>query len=278
MSNLIKSPFVNLQGKETRVIQYETEDKKFVPFDNQKKVVMRSLKEVEEEREARKAQEETAAAEFEAGVPVTNFDEIFQQRTEEAEKEAEHMITRAREDAEKMLADARQQMDEMREQARQEGLSLGREEGIRQGQDEIDRMRMELEAESRKQKQEYDEMIQQTEEQYVDILCALLRKITGVVVSDQRDVILHLIRSGIADMEPARRYTVHVCTEDLLYIESNKEAIRKETGITGTLEVQEEKGLSRGECMIETDTQMIDCGFRTQLDNLIRTLRMLARQ
>ena len=48
------------------------------------------------------------------------------------------------------------------------------------------------------------------------------------------------------------------------------------TGITGTLEVQEEKGLLDGECIIETDTQMIDCGFRTQLENMISTLRMLA--
>ena len=41
--------------------------------------------------------------------------------------------------------------------------------------------------------------------------------------------------------------------------------------------MQEEKGLAEGECIIETDTQMIDCGFRTQLDNLINTLRMLAK-
>lgn len=280
MSNLIKYPFVNLQGKETRVIQYESEEKKFVPLDNKKKVVMKSLKEVEEEKEARQfeAQEETAAAEFAAGVPVTNFDDIIQQKTEEAAQEAENIVSRAREDAEGLLADARQQMDEMREQARQEGISLGREEGIRQGQAEVDQMRRDLETERQQQKQEYDEMIQQTEGQYVEILCSLIRKITGVIVSDKRDVILHLIRSGIADMEPAKRYTIRACTEDLLCIESNKEDIVKKTGITGVLEVQEEKGLPRGECVIETDTQMIDCGFQTQLENLISTLRILAQQ
>ncbi|MFR1027821.1 MAG: hypothetical protein ACLSD6_00425 [Clostridium sp.] len=35
------------------------------------------------------------------------------------------------------------------------------------------------------------------------------------------------------------------------------------------------KSLSEGDCIIETDNQMIDCGFRTQLDNMVRTLRML---
>ena len=118
-------------------------------------------------------------------------------------------------------------------------------------------------------------MIQETEGQYVDILCSLIRKLTGVVVSDRKEVILHLIRSGIADIEPAKHYTIRVCAEDLLYIESNKEDILEKTGITGTLEVQEEKGLTEGECIIETDKQMIDCGFQTQLGNLISTLRMM---
>lgn len=279
LSNLIKYPFVNMQGKESRVIKYEPEPEKFVPFDQKKKVVMKSLEEVEEEKTLKIMEEEAAVsaeAEFEAGVPVVNFDEVLKQKSEEADKEAESIIQRAREDAESILADTRQQMDDMREQARQEGIALGREEGMNQAQEEIERIETELAQRRQQQEQEYEKMIQETEGHYVEILCSLIRKLTGVIISDRRDVILHLIRSGIADMEPAKRYTIRVCTEDLLYIESNKEDIQEKTGITGTLEVQEEKGLLEGECIIETDTQMIDCGFQTQLENLITTLRMLA--
>lgn len=279
MSNLIKYPFVNMQGKESRVIKYEPEPEKFVPFHQRKKVVMKSLEEVEEEKALKVLEDEAAAsaeAEFEAGMPVVNFDEMLKQKSEEANKEADSIIQRAREDAESILADTRQQMDDMREQARQEGIALGREEGLSQAQEEIERIETELAERKKQQEQEYEKMIQETEGHYVEILCSLIRKLTGVIISDRRDVILHLIRSGIADMEPAKRYTIRVCAEDLLYIESNKEDIQEKTGITGTLEVQEEKGLLEGECIIETDTQMIDCGFQTQLENLITTLRMLA--
>ena len=31
LSNLIKYPFVNMQGKEAKVIQYESDEKNFVP-------------------------------------------------------------------------------------------------------------------------------------------------------------------------------------------------------------------------------------------------------
>lgn len=277
MSNLIKYPFVNLQGKETKVIQYETDEGKFVPFDQKKKVVVKSLDEVEKEKELQimEEKEDVKDSEFSAGVPVTNFDEMFKQKSEEADKEAASILENAREEAREIVQEAREQADAVRENARQEGTVLGKEEGLREAQEEIEQIKEDLFERKRQQEQEYEKMIQETEGQYVDILCSLIRKLTGVVVSDRKEVILHLIRSGIADIEPAKHYTIRVCAEDLLYIEINKEDILEKTGITGTLEVQEEKGLTEGECIIETDKQMIDCGFQTQLGNLISTLRML---
>ena len=43
MSNLIKYPYVNMQGKEAKVICYESEEEKFQPLDAKKKVVMKTL-------------------------------------------------------------------------------------------------------------------------------------------------------------------------------------------------------------------------------------------
>ena len=280
MSNLIKYPFVDMRGKETKVISYEKEEDKFIPLDHSKKVIKKSLDEVEKEKEARAselaAQEEKEEDGFTAAVPVTNFDEMFQKKQEEAEKEAEEIVSKAQADAESILSDAREQVEEIRETARQEGISLGREEGMAQAAEELEKLRAELLEQKAEQEREYQEFTQGVEGNYVDVLCALLRKLTGVVVTDKQDIILHLIRSGIADMEPAKKYIIRVCSDDLLYVEGNKEDIRNQTGIVGTLEVQEEKGLLGGECIIETDTQMIDCGFQTQLDNMISTLRMLA--
>ena len=80
---------------------------------------------------------------------------------------------------------------------------------------------------------------------------------------------------ALPDMEPAKHYIIRVASDDLLYVEGEKDALMEKAGITGTIEVQEEKSLSEGDCIIETDNQMIDCGFRTQLDYMVRTLRML---
>ncbi len=161
------------------------------------------------------------------------------------------------------------------EEGRQEGITRGYEEGLLQAQEEIQAQKDELSGQQLKKEQEYQQMLAETEGRYVDVLCNLIRKLSGVILTDRKDVILHLIRSGIADMEPAKHYIIRVASDDLLYVEGEKDALMEKAGITGTIEVQEEKSLSEGDCIIETDNQMIDCGFRTQLDNMVRTLRML---
>ena len=53
MSNLIKYPYVNMQGKEAKVICYESEEEKFQPLDAKKKVVMKTFEEVAKEEKER---------------------------------------------------------------------------------------------------------------------------------------------------------------------------------------------------------------------------------
>ena len=93
MSNLIKYPFVNMQGKETVVIDNNSEGAEFVPF-RDKGVKIKTISEIEAEKallhaagdsagEAAAASESAGksedSGEFKAGLNVTNFDELFQQ-------------------------------------------------------------------------------------------------------------------------------------------------------------------------------------------------------
>ena len=79
MSNLIKYPYVNMQGKEAKVICYESEEEKFQPLDAKKKVVMKTFEEVAKEEKER-AQEETGDESFQEGLPVTNYDEVIEEK------------------------------------------------------------------------------------------------------------------------------------------------------------------------------------------------------
>lgn len=93
-----------------------------------------------------------------------------------------------------------------------------------QAQEEIQAQKDELSGQQLKKEQEYQQMLAETEGRYVDVLCNLIRKLSGVILTDRKDVILHLIRSGIADMEPAKHYIIRVASDDLLYVEGEKDA------------------------------------------------------
>lgn len=270
MSNLIKYSFVNLQNKDTYIVDYEKREREnFVPL-SKKSAASPADSESEKKNDA------GIPGQFEPGIPVKNYNDIWEEREKEAEQRAETIVEDASQRAEQILREADEQVELLRERAREEGLNQGFEEGLAKAEKELSARREELEVEKAENEKVFQQMIEEIEPQYVDVLCMLLQKLTGVIVDDKKDVLLHLIRSGIAGMDSAKQYTIRVSSEDLMYVESHKEEIVMQAGPGAAVDIQEEKGLAGDECIIETDTQMIDCGFRTQLDNLMTTLRMLA--
>ena len=203
LSNLIKYPFVDMRGKESVMVSYEKEQKEdFVPLNKSSKVILKTLEEVEQEelqkqqqKQLKQAEKEAAAQSFEPGVPVTRLDEEEEkEREEEARRQADRIIEDATEQAAAMLEDAREQIEISRQSAREEGLQQGREEGLAAGREELAQLRAEFEEEKEKQRQEYEKLLADVEPRYVGVLCSLVEKLTGVVISEHQDVLLHLVR------------------------------------------------------------------------------------
>ena len=261
LSNLIKYPFVNMQGKEAVVISYEEKDS-FVPLKESTEVIFSGteaeVKEADETPESAKEEPETSLA-------------------EEATQQAEWILTEAREQAGRIRQEAEKEAQILRQEAQEEGRNIGREEGLAVAEEELGRIRADLEASRLSLEQEHNRLVSEMETQYVEVLCDLVRKITGVLLRDKKDVLLHLIRSSFSDIQPSNHYTLRVSSEDLTMVENHLDEILMNVESGVSLDVKEEKGLEKNECIIETDTQMVDCGFRTQLDNLITTLHMLVQ-
>ncbi len=278
MSNVIKYPFVNMGGKDAVVIRHEDEEK-FTPLQKELKVLVRPADEVLAEEEKKKAAGEQArpdAAKFAAGMPVVNFDELKAEKEEEARHEAEKILEEAREQADAIISGAESQAESVRQSAQEEGMRLGREEGMAQAQQEIEEKQRELQELKAAHESEYQQLIQELEPRYADILCSLVQKITGILATERKEVFLHLIHSGMEEIEPSSKYIIRVASKDMMFVESHKKDILEEIGGNVTLDIQEEKGLNENDCIIETDHQMVDCGFHTQLENLVNTLRMLS--
>ena len=90
MSNLIKYPFVNLKEESSFLVKYDGEPEYDPKKKKESKVKKQLIQEIEKEN--RKVLRE----DFEAGIPVQNFDEVFKEREEEARKQAEDILEEAR--------------------------------------------------------------------------------------------------------------------------------------------------------------------------------------
>lgn len=258
LSNLIKYTFVNFDKEDSYVIDYEKKEKPV------------------EEPELQMTQVPDPEG-FEAGVPVKNFDQVWEEKQEEAREQARVVLEEADKEAAQILEQARQEADDVRQQAFDQGFEEGKAEGIRRGQSEIENEKNEILQEKEDFRKQYEDTMAQMEPKFADVLCTLLQKLTGVLVSDQREVLTYLIHRTMMDMEPSSKFVLRVSTEDFPYMEAHKEEILMKAGVDAAVEVQEEKSLKDGECIIETDSQMIDCSFHTQLKNMTDTLRLLAQ-
>lgn len=285
MSNLIKYPFVNMAGKEAHIIDNNQQGAEFIPLNN-KRSRIKTISEVEAEKallqaagldhgEADGEASGEAGGEFKSGIPMTNFDKIAQEQKEKAEKKASEVLERARKEAEQIKNDAAAAVEAAKANGLEEGREQGYREGIAEAQQEIAQREQELAESVRQQQEELSLCIAGIEKKYVDIVIALLRKLTGVILEGKDDLILYLIRSAAHDMDPSESYRIRSSSEDIYFLESHKSELLDSIGENVNIEFIEEKGLENGQCIIETDSQMVDCGFQTQLDSLVQDLRML---
>ena len=98
LSNLIKYTFVNFDKEDSYVIDYEKKEKPV------------------EEPELQMTQVPDPEG-FEAGVPVKNFDQVWEEKQEEAREQARVVLEEADKEAAQILEQARQEADDVRQQA-----------------------------------------------------------------------------------------------------------------------------------------------------------------
>ncbi len=287
LSNVIKYPFVSMNNKEAVIIDNNKQDS-FTPLFGGSgrraggsvsagSMEFKTISQIETEKALRAAEmgELPAKGEFKAGLPATDLDAREKERRHEAEDKAEEIVAAAREEAERITKEAAIAADAARASGYEEGKSQGYEDGMAAAEQAIQQKEAELAESARMQQEEMDSFIGSIEGRYVDVVIALVRKLTGILIEGREDLILYLIRTAMNDLEPSANYKIRVSPDDVYYLESHRAGIADSIGENVSLEFIEEKGLENGQCIIETDSQMVDCGFQTQLDMLVRDLKML---
>ena len=197
---------------------------------------------------------------------VIKAGEDLQKLKEDAEAEAQKIVEDARAQAESILQDARSQAEAERADIQE----AARRQGQQEAQAEADRTEAAREA-------EYQKRLDELEPEFVDTITGIYEHIFHVDLHSYREVLCYLISTTMRKSEDNRSFLIHVSKEDYPYVSMQKKQISAgAVAPNATVEIVKDITLGKGECLIETEGGIFDCGLGTQLSELRQKLKLLS--
>lgn len=258
MSNLIKWNYINLERENRRIIAANRPEK--YPF---------------LEPSTDRA-ENTEKKGFQEGVKAVNYDEILKKEREQIEAEKNRILSEARKEADELIDQARGVAENIKNEAYASGLESGKESGQAEAEEILEQERAKLSEYKEELDSDYQKRLRSMETEIADFMAKLVEKLTGVAAEEKKDIILYLVRCGLEQTGKSSRFLIRVSPEDFSLVEGQKEKLLALLDGQGELSIREDKSFVKNQCVIETDTAVIESSLDIQLANLQEDIRLTA--
>lgn len=265
MSNLLKANLV--KEEETRVIDYNEK------IAERLELIRRTLLQDNGEEGTGEFVEGIGAQTIEL-IPQPDPQEIL----DEARAEAENILAEARAQAEQIRNQAEIEAEQLKTQAQEIGRQEGYEEGAAKAHAELEEWNRQLMQEEQQRQDEYQQKMKEMEPELVDVILKVVSEVTFAAVAEKREIVLHLVERALEQAEGSRQFLIHVSKEDYPVMTEKKDYLLSQIPQSTELEIIKDVTLSQGQCMIETDGGVFDCGFDTQLNGLLADIKALSMQ
>ncbi|MDE6627024.1 MAG: hypothetical protein K2K56_11730 [Lachnospiraceae bacterium] len=292
MSNLIKSGFVAFSQDNTLVID-ANESKIIKAIDDAAEEASLSMEEALAATMLRDAELEgvdfgddlltmdTSDLSDAAGMSI-ELKKVADEVIRSAKSEAESIVSQAHDDAEQMRAAAYDDVEQIKQQAKEEGYQAGYNEGMAAAEEAIKAQTDKFEQRMQDLESDFADkekaLLKDTESKMVDILCRLIPSVTGVVIEQQRDVLLYMINCAMQDLDNSKQFVIKVSDEDYEALLQQKDAIYGALNPSIKIEIFADAKLAPMQCLIETDHGIVDVSLDVQLDNLLTSLKLMIKE
>ena len=169
-----------------------------------------------------------------------------------------------------------QEAEKIKENARRQGEELGYANGMERAQAQEAQMREELEQLRQQQEQEYAERLHTMEPELMDAVIEVFDKVLMTDFAGRRKILLHLIQHTVQHIKNSREFRIRVSADDYETVSAGRDEIFRKIGGEVVLDIIMDESLQQGQCTIDTDEGIFDCGIDVQLENLTKDLRALS--
>lgn len=178
------------------------------------------------------------------------------------------LLAAAREEAEAMLAEASSQAAAIEAAARDAGSQAGRAEGLAAAGEELVDIKREYQESILKLDRLRHEMVGQCEQEIIRLVLEVAKKVVQREVSVDHEIVLTLIRVALGRISDNTPATIRVHHDDYQFLESRRNEFL--SGENGIVHLVEDRSISRGGCVIETDFGQIDARIEQQFKEIER--------
>ena len=236
--------------------------------------VDRRRAEIEAERQRIISQARTEADSIIKNAEKTAFEEI-KKRTDQsavmkqqAEDDAAAIIKDAENKSLEIIQEAEQRREKTLGDAYKEGYDKGNEDGYKEGRQEANRLIDRLHVIIDKTLDRRQAILDETEQQIVELVLLISRKVVKVISENQRSVVMQNVLQALRRVKGRGDVTIRVNLADVeLTAEHTKDFMQAVESVKN-ITVAEDSSVEKGGCIIETDFGAIDARISSQLNEL----------
>lgn len=207
-----------------------------------------------------------------AGVPAAGFPSDYlvdaARVLEVAQAQASRIMGSVRKRAVELVEEVERRASERLEQARREAEATGYEEGLRRGREEglqqAQELMEKLEALAQQLVALREKLLGLHEEDVVKLALAVAEKVIGRVAEDDRELAVRTVHHLLAQVSGAREIRIRVHPDDLPQVEPHQEMWKRLAEGTRTLAIVADDRVPPGGAVVETEFGAIDSSIETR--------------
>ena len=225
--------------------------------------------------------EELPEASLEEATPaeVSREDELREEITmelqQQLQEEAEAILTNARLEAERIKSRAVEEAEALKINLMQQATNDGYQAGRKQADAELAKEKKRLAQRQADLEEDFARQVSELEPTFADVLVMLLQKLTGHLLENKKGIVSYLFSQAMQNCERSDNYLLKVSKEDYDEVEKSKTALLALFERPVRIEIMIDPLLHKGECLMETDSRVIDCSLGTQLAGLTEDIQLM---
>ncbi|QZY56748.1 FliH/SctL family protein [Crassaminicella profunda] len=200
--------------------------------------------------------------------PEVDFEEIYNQKMQEIEALTKKKLEEAESQAQTIISDAYEDSKKIYENAKNDGFTQGKSEGYKVGKEEADKLIKEALGIKNEVIMTKKEFTSKLEKEGIELIIDTVERILNMKVEDSYETIIGLVKAALSKCAYTESLVLRVSPDDYGYAISAKDKILALSENVDDIKIKQDPSLKKGSCILDTVSGSIDSSIETQFNQI----------